>query len=206
MDAQLSLAISTCVDQVLSSDDNDLQMENLAKLIRELCQWNYPVDNKPNLWHKRYNYVNYLSVKKLLPIWYDYYPNDTSPEKLLTVSLDCLSRSLDDLEDLIQEHDERYNDLYVGDNVVNWIYYDSLETVRIASAILNCPKEVQPMIYDTDINNSEIEFEDWLIPYCASVTFAGGPTWNQGDQTRRKQFWEWWLDYVPEETCRQIIS
>lgn len=145
------------------------------------------------------------SARRVVPIWTTLYPAARLVD-FLDVADDVLDngrdaaeleRAVDSLSNLHQELLDETTDVSVMDGplLVAWA------AIRAGCSVLGWDREADELGFE------EIDPWSWSASFTASITAAGGATWdNRGDPQLRRDFWKWWLTEAVPAALRHTLD
>lgn len=146
--------------------------------------------------HQRRVFLAVLTVRHVLPIWLNVWPNNQSPRRLLThveqvmkgkmskdMALDVINRWWDVVDELGAR----------SQNMAVTVGFAALQALATAAV----DEMFEPDEIDVNLTDSE-EFDNNDASFYAAVAYANGPIWKiaanaKPDSAKRGQFWQWWL-------------
>lgn len=146
--------------------------------------------------HQRRVFLAVLTVRHVLPIWLKVWPNNKSPQRLLThveevmkgeMSKDMALDAINRWWDVVDELGARSQNMAV---TVGFAALQALATAAVDEMF-------EPDDIDVALTDSE-EFDNNDASFYAAVAYANGPIWKiaakpKSDSAKRAQFWQWWL-------------
>ncbi len=136
-----------------------------------------------------------LSARYVIPIWESVWPGDNTPHRILVEA----GQVLDGLVEP-QTADRDFGKF--------WTYMDSLASrLKNSSAVMvgySAAKALCAALFDEKFDPFHINYEltdadvdpyDSDAAFAAAAAYAGGAIWNTNSiSSKRREFWEWWLD------------
>ena len=146
--------------------------------------------------HQRRTILAIDTVRFVLPIWQDVFPNDDMPEQILKEAMLVMQGKIEE-EDALKNLNDYYE--YVHTLMLR---SKSMATAVAYAAIKALEVAISDEIFDEDeidynITDKE-DFECNDTTFFAAVAYANGPVWEImaaliPDSLKRKEVWEWWL-------------
>lgn len=143
-----------------------------------------------------------LTIEKVLPVWESTFPDDNTPGKILNEVRQILDGSLsfssEDASEHIRDFWEWIEDIEAPD--------DQLTALDVGFGLV---KLITTALFDELFNTEDIDYDctdadvdsyDADCSYYAAAAYSNGTVWDEdSDDSKRKEFWEWWLkEAVPE--------
>ena len=146
--------------------------------------------------HRRRSFLANLTICHVLPIWKQQFPNDQTPERILTEAEMVLNGYVGD-ETALEDFDDywEYGQELAANSKSMAVAVEMGATIALLTAIED--ENFDPDCIDYRTTDSQ-EFDSNDASFFAAVAYANGPIWQivaqpKSDSAKRQQFWEWWL-------------
>lgn len=158
--------------------------------------------SKDKVGHQRRTILAIITARHVLPVWECVWPKNDTPHRILEETEKVLKGTL---KFSLKEGRERLQDL--------WTWLDNMEVSNVQldafnvgfSAVKAFAVALEDELFDPkdiDYNRTDIDVDayDADSSYYAAAAYANGSIWeSESDASKRKEFWEWWLqEAVPE--------
>lgn len=196
LSVQLEMACRSGIAAVQRDRDHDLQLGY------QLAIWAAigpppGLDTPARITSKRWIYLHALAVRRILSVWHAACPTRNDPEVLLSKAdsffMDRFDRSA--IEQLVYRDRERIlsrGQLGYFQWLVLWASMSVLESCLVA---FTRPTEFYPRLINYEIQNRDLDCNDWDASYAASVVASRGRAWEPAsDAQARQRFWFWWIE------------
>jgi Immunity protein Imm5 len=190
--------LRTALEYVEAHPAHDLSLQFRGKILTELLL----SDGTRNslVGQRRLVKLEEVSTRKVLSIWEAEYPQRDEPHELLAFASRFYGNNWD--AETAQELRSHFPH-EVAENSASLVLEAAAITLEVA---IICSARVNEYSWDNNIypknaDNRDLDYPDgWDSAYCASVVFSNGVSWSESsDNTKRFEFWSWWLEQaVPE--------
>lgn len=148
-----------------------------------------------NLGHQRRAFLANLTVRHVLPIWHQTFPQDDRPQHILIEAEQVIAGTIN--KEVAQKDSERF-----WQEMQQLGYNDSSMAFTVGCAAAQALNTaIEDEIFDPDgidynlTDNQDTEGND--ASFFAACACANGPIWQiksgKSDSSKRQEFWEWWL-------------
>lgn len=174
-----------CIDQ--RGDLSSIDRKKIYEKIDELSAGEHN-----NAGYYRRVKLELICAWKVLDKW-EYQLTDNSARELLELAEKSLKGEVES-----QELQDKTNHLYIQAEDL----MDKGEQYFMAAyAGFACISAANAVLYDIDLDiigipEIEIDPDDWTACFYACAAYCGGATWEEavGDDLKRREFWEWFLN------------
>ncbi len=143
-----------------------------------------------------------VCTRKVLPIWFECFPNENTPVLLLDKAVKQLHEGeyvegQTELMGNVKTYLDNKFDL--GEDVYKAIYVGFACWASAGNVFYGFepPSEAKSEL--------ELEPEEWSAAFYSSLAFSGGAVWEEGvgDSGKRREFWLWYLkEAIPDTVAR----
>lgn len=136
-----------------------------------------------------------LCARHVRPVWEQVWPNDDDPHQMIKTAELYLNQALD--FDSVEERKNQY--LGKLDNLLSKGEHEAAINVGFAAgrAVFTAlhDEDFDPHNIDDDLMDEDLDVNEWDASFNAAAAYAGGFPWEENSSsTRRREFWEWYLN------------
>lgn len=139
--------------------------------------------------------VELAAVERVLPLWEQQEWSEI-PHRLLAEA----SRFLDGTFDVKRAEGcldvclSEFEELPPSEGLHRHVAEAARQVLAAALVWATLPTGPRLPCRDCRLGLADVEFDDWWMSSFAAVLYSGGAAWRpESDQSRRREFWEWWL-------------
>jgi hypothetical protein len=136
-----------------------------------------------------------LCVRRVLELWTQAWPQNERPVQMLSIAEQYLNESLDFTQAWNSKNmfwGELEKMLYEGEHLIELNV--GFAAANVVTTALN-DERFDPQQIEADVMDDDLDPYEWDASLYASAAAAGGFTWETGsDATRRREFWQWYLN------------
>jgi hypothetical protein len=192
--SRLKQLIQEALESVHHHPQHDLNLGYRQAIWLALESEHDDIGIKNNLGYTRRALLAIFTVRHVLPIWCQAFPNDDTPQRILAMAEKVIhgkiSKEIAELEsDLVVKQIEQLG--YNSDGMEFTVGYSAVAALNTAVSDENFdPEHIDYSISD----NLDVEGND--ASFFAAAAYSNGPIWktqSNSDSAKRREFWEWWL-------------
>lgn len=193
--SKLKKLIEDALESVHRHPQHDLNLGYRQAIWAALETYNNDYSQDNHLGHNRRAFLANLTVRHVLHIWHQMFPEDNTPQKILLEAEQVMAGTIS--KEVAKKDSERF-----WQEMQQLGYSDSKMAFTVGCA---AAQALNTAIEDENFNSGNIDYnltDNWDTEgndasFFAACAYTNGSVWktNWGNSQSKKrlQFWEWWL-------------